>query len=169
LIVAQEKPQYQSPPGKRRHPVPTARRAPLTCRGRLTLTGLVVLAFLTGIMVCYLHVQIMTTGEQMVTVEKKLDDLDVQTRELSGQVAALSSLKRVEQVATTRLGMVRPDNSQVVLVRTTPVKTVAAARPSSGGQKKETARNRPPENGRSWILQALVELVDRSTGKVHPG
>lgn len=168
MIVAKEQPYYQSPPGEKRRPAPVPRPKTLSRRRQLALTGLVLLAFITGIAICYLHAQIMTTGCQIVSLQKNLGDLDVQTRELSEQVAGLSSLQRIEQVATTRLGMVKPDNKNVVLVQSTPQPSAGTLAASSRPQPVNAARM-PAVKERNWVLQALAELVGHREGRTRPG
>ncbi|OAT81815.1 cell division protein FtsL [Desulfotomaculum copahuensis] len=168
MIVAREQPYHQSPPGEKRRPVPDPRPNTLPRRRQLALTGLVLLAFLTGIAVCYLHAQIMTTGCQIVSLQKNLGDLNVETRELSEQVAGLSSLQRIEQVATTRLGMVKPDNKNVVLVQATPQPSGSAAAAPSRTKPAGVVRV-PAAKDRNWVLQALAELVGHREGRTRPG
>lgn len=168
MIVAKEQPYHQSPPGEKRRPAPAPRPNTLSRRRQLALTGLVLLAFITGIAICYLHAQIMTTGCQIVGLQKNLGDLNVETRELSEQVAGLSSLQRIEQVATTRLGMVKPDNKNVVLVESTPQPSGGTAVAPSRPQPVNVARV-PAAKDRNWVLQALAELVGHREGRTRPG
>ncbi|RKO67461.1 cell division protein FtsL [Desulfofundulus salinus] len=168
MIVAKEQPYHQSPPGERYspagHPRPQARP-----REHLVLTLLILLVFALGILISIFYSRILITGYQITRMQKELAELEIETRGLTEEVSRLSSLERVEAVATTRLGMVKPDERQVVLV-----KAVSDAqdvppepRPAEKSGSDDTERGRVPRE-HHWILQALADLViHRSSG--HSG
>ncbi|MBE3587801.1 MAG: cell division protein FtsL [Thermoanaerobacteraceae bacterium] len=163
MIVAREKPQYQNPP---RQTVSRVRRRPLpgtlSRSSRVALTASIVLLFGLGIMILLFYVQMLATGFQIVRMQKEVAELEVESRGLAEEVSRLSSLERVEAVATTRLNMVKPDDRQVVLVRAETVPGSEAPAPQA-----PTAEHPAPAE-RHWMLQALVDLVNHR-GQGHHG
>ncbi len=167
MVVAQEQPYYSSLPKKSRRTRKRTRVHYFPRRERLVLTGMVLLVFCAGILVVFFYAQVLAAGYQLNQVKKQLNDLNIETKALTENVARLSSLERVEKVATTRLGMVKPDTSQMILV-----KVDLPAADSGGGARLEERSGPPPEavaaaqEKNNWIIQALVRLV---AGRGDPG
>jgi len=158
-VVAQEQPYYSSLPKKslKARKRKNGRAKSLPRHERLVLTGLVLLVFIVGISVMYFYAQMVMAGYQVNKVKQEINDLDIQTRDLSENLAQLSSLERVEEVATTKLGMIKPDTSQMILVKTDPSQAVPPGAETSG-QPGEAAGSNTGE-GSNWIIKALVNLV----------
>jgi len=160
LVVAQEQPYYSSLPKKsrktRKRKIVHANSLPR--RERLAMTGLVLLIFIVGISVVFFYAQMVIVGYQVNKIKKEINDLDIQTRDINENLARLSSLERVEELATTKLGMIKPDASKMILVKT----NLSQAGPrlaETSGQLGETAGLRAGE-GSNWIIKALVNLVE---------
>ncbi len=168
MIVAKEQPYYQSPPGEKYSPV-SRPRPKVRPWERLVLTVLVLLIFALGILISIFYSLILITGYQITRMQKELAELEIQTRGLAEEVSRLSSLERVEAVATTRLGMVKPDERQVVLVQAAngAQDPPPESKPVEKPRADDTGKGRAPK-GQHWILQALTDLViHRSQG--HSG
>jgi len=158
----QERPSYTSLPEKygRRERRNKTRHLPR--RQQLVLAGLALLVFCAGVFIVFFYAQMVITGYQIHKLQREAASLDMQVRDLSVDLARLSSLERVEMVATTRLGMVRPDLKTMVAVRTEPEKEIT----SGGGVSDRTLHAKGSytvsEAGkeRNWVIQALVNLVD---------
>ena len=119
MIVAREQVESYSLPGEITQPRRRRRRAEGLPRGqRLAATGLVLLFFATGILVAFYCAQVAATGYRIHKVENDLAMLRKETHGLHGEITSLSSLDRVEVVAVSRLGMVKPEANQVVMVET---------------------------------------------------
>jgi len=164
LVAVQERPNYTSYTSLSEEYGLRERRSktrPLPRRQQLILAGLALLVFCAGVFIVFFYAQMVITGYQIHKLQREAASLDMQVRDLSTELARLSSLERVEMVATTRLGMVRPDLKTMVVVRTEPEKETA-----SGGVPEQTAKAKGSysvsEAGkeRNWVIQALVNLVD---------
>ena len=126
----------------------------------LTYTGLILAGFCLGLLTIFFYTQVQATNYHIYCLKENLAALDMETQELSGKLARLSSLEKVEAAATTRLGMVPADNSNVLLVK------VPVEKKESAAIKKESL---PPGTTRpnhkqthNWLIQAFVNLVNRT-------
>jgi len=81
---------------------------------RVLIFGLIVL----GLML-YVggKVQIMRLGYQIEGLEKQKRDLERRNRSLQIEASSLSAPGRIEEIAVTRLGMIRPAKQNVVVVK----------------------------------------------------
>lgn len=158
MVVAQEQPYYTSVPRKSHRARKKTRFHYLPRRVRLVLVGLVLLIFCTGILVVYLYAQTLVAGYRLNEMKKEINDLNTQTQMLSENIARLSSLERVEKVAKAELGMIKPDLSQMILVKADLLSTDEQVRKVSEPSSEVIAVN-PKEKG-NWIIQALVRLVE---------
>lgn len=154
-------------------PVRRTRPKRLRRRGQLALTALILLCFALGIVISLFYAEMIITGYQISRLEKNLANLELETRGLSEEMSKLSSLERVEAVATTRLGMVKPDERQVVLVQAGPEPAISSSSektgsPSPGAEAPDSQCKPPGHKTPHWVLQALAELVTRR-GQSHPG
>lgn len=163
MVVAQEKPYYTSLPRKTRRLQKRPVVHLISRRERLVLTGLVLLSFCAAILVVYFYAQVLIAGYQLNKLKKELNELDIKTQALSENISRLSSLERVERVATTKLGMVKPDTGQMVLVKAGPAENPAGAREQE--ERAEALAVRDREEG-NWIIRALVRLM---AGRGDPG
>ncbi len=108
-----------------REPMPTtARSRPIAARpvptewgvvrrriSRLTMTSAALLTVaVVGLFQVLQTTQVAATGYQVRALEKEQQDLDADIRLLESQIAASSNLDRIHQDATTRLGMVKPQD-----------------------------------------------------------
>lgn len=60
----------------------------------------------------WLRLQVVTTGYRLSVTRQIIERLDQEERELTLDVARLSTAARIEEVARQRLGMARPDKGQ---------------------------------------------------------
>lgn len=116
MILAQEKTGYygmsMEKPGRKR----AIRLKDLTRGGRIALTGMVLAGFLLSVLIIYSHSQVSNLGYQISRLEKELALLRVENHDLEGEVQRLASLDRIERIAVERLGMVKPDSDNVLIV-----------------------------------------------------
>lgn len=66
------------------------------------------------------HVHIVTLGYEVEQAQRKEKEIQQIHQQLLVEVETLSALDRIEQIATTKLGMVRPHPDQIVLVQKGP-------------------------------------------------
>ncbi len=62
-------------------------------------------------------VKIMRLGYQIEALEKEKQDLERANRSLRIEVSSLTSPARIEEIATKKLGMIRPPKEAVVVVK----------------------------------------------------
>lgn len=62
------------------------------------------------------HIQVVRTGYEIERLRQERAALVQRNREMTLEIGQLTSLRRVEEVARKRLGMVRPGPGQVILV-----------------------------------------------------
>lgn len=163
-VAAHEQPYYSSLPEKSRKVWKRKKvhSSSLPRHERLAMTGLVLLIFILGISVVFFYAQIVNVGYQVSKIKKEINDLDIQTRDMNEDVARFSSLERVEEVATTKLGMIKPDTNQTILVKANPAQTGPGLMEASG-QTGQTMDLQTGEKS-NWIIKALVKLVESRGG-----
>jgi cell division protein FtsL len=85
----------------------------------MNLRRILIAAMVTGVVLLdiWQHVHIVTMGYEVEQAKQKQHDLEQVHKQLLVEVESLSALDRIEQIATTRLGMIRPREGQVVLVQ----------------------------------------------------
>ena len=85
---------------------------------RIFLSGLF-LAFclvVLALLHVWLRLQVVHLGYVLSTTSKLENQLEQENRQLKVEVATLTSPQRLEAMARSRLGMVEPDRSQVVIL-----------------------------------------------------
>jgi len=161
LVVAQEQPYYTSLPKKSLKARKKTRVYCLPRRERLVLTGLVLLVFCAAILVVYFYAQVLIAGYQLNKAKKEINDLNIQAQAMTEDLGRLTSLERVEKVATTKLGMVKPDPGRMILVKTGPP-APPPGQVSAGGDPGDGLQPAPAavaqEKG-NWIIRAFTRLV----------
>lgn len=167
MIVAQEKTGYyklsEDAPPKKKSKVKAAPKRP-----RLAIIGLVLAGFLTGVMITVYCSQVITLGYQITRLEKELALLRVENHDLAEEVHKMTSLERVEAIAVGKLGMVKPDNNNVLVV------TVDGINQQKGFS--ETESDRGQDSGNNYVgqekiplIRAFTELVNRFEDKILTG
>jgi len=158
LVAVQEQSKYASLPERLNKPARQVRKSLLSSRQKVVIVGLVLSVFISGIFVVFLYAQMVSTGYQIYKLRMQTASLDMQVKDLSEELERLSSLDRIEMVATTKLGMVRPDLKTMVVIQTEPAeKTTLENEKSSPGEDTYMAGGADKKN--NWVIQALVNLV----------
>jgi cell division protein FtsL len=85
----------------------------------MNLRRILIAAMVTGVILfdIWQHVHTVTMGYEVEQAKLKRNELEQVHKQLLVEVESLSALDRIEQIATTRLGMIRPREGQVVLVQ----------------------------------------------------
>ncbi len=168
MVVAQEQPYYTSLPKKSLRARKRTRVYRLPRRERLVLTGLVLLAFCAAILIVYFSAQVLIAGYQLNKLKKEINDLNIQTQAMTEDLARLTSLERVEKVATTKMGMIKPDTSRMILVKTgPPVPDPGQVSLEDGpGEDSGQAPAAVAQEKGNWIIRAFARLV---AGRGNPG
>lgn len=158
MVAVQEQSKYASLPERENKPARQSSNEPLPRRQKLVIAGLVLSVFVSGIFVVFLYAQMVSTGYQIYKLRMQTASLDMQVKDLSEELDRLSSLSRIEMVATTKLGMVRPDLKTMVVVQTEPVEETTLENETSS-PAKDIYLTGGADKKNNWVIQALVNLV----------
>lgn len=96
-------------------------------RTKIRYMAIIALVFILGLSVLIRYAWIVELNYQINKEKKQLNELVRQTETLKVKLAELKSYDRIEQIATTRLGLVRPEKNQMVYLGaqiTDPVKSM---------------------------------------------
>ncbi|SHK24329.1 septum formation initiator family protein [Desulforamulus aeronauticus] len=171
MSVAQEKfsylPQQERQPEQPKVAQRLSKRA--VRRGRMLLISCIFALFMIGIIVSYYFAQVSTVGYQISQLQNQLNVLQAEQEYLETQANQLLSLQRIEAIATTKLGMVKPDPNEVVLVDALPMASTGgtkdpASEKVSPGVQEDTLQKKDNQvggNSQNPVIEAFVKLVDR--------
>lgn len=176
MIVAREKAEYyglpEMPQQKRRPRSHTTKRR-LVRREKLALTGLVLLLFITCAMIAFYYAQVLATGYQLNKAKSELALLRKESHYLYTEVNQLSSLKNIEYIAINELGMVKPQNDNIVTVNKTEpaAQTENAVAAAAEKETKKQSLGAASENQReqNWVIRAFTDMVGRLEASIHAG
>lgn len=161
MMLAEARPAYQYPvrPTRRqmrktgqRTAAGVKRRSAAAAKTRYVLAWLVAVALALGVASRFALAAKLTVD--IAALNKQLAQVQAENEQLQLQIAALKSPARIEQIATTRLGMVRPTVTRPILA------TGDAAAPAAAAVTGQT-EGRPAATG-SWIASVqrwLARLV----------
>jgi len=175
LIVAREKAEYlgwaQLPEQKRRSGRRPAKQN-LVRKEKLLLAGLVLVFFCSFVVIAFYYAQVLVTGYRLNQAQKELALLRKESHNLYTEVNELASLENIEYIAVHKLGMVRPQNDQVVLVqKVNPAeqagKTSAVAADAPVNEKEQAAGQKQREG--NWVIRAFADMVGRLEASIHTG
>lgn len=166
MIVAQEKKGYGVLPDELSRPAPRRRPRRVPSGQKFALICLVVAGFLLAALVIFYYAQVAALGYQISRMEEDLARLRVEKDSLDAEVQKLASLDRIELVAVNKLGMVKPDGQNVLLVTIDSPKTVTTT--ASSGQAADVAEKKPG-SARNQLIQAFTDLVNRLESRARPG
>lgn len=163
MIVAQDKTGFYGLPADRPKPKKNRRFKGAASKGsRVLLVGMILLSFTLGIMVTYFQARVCKLGYQITDLQKELALLRVENHDLDEQIQQLASLERVETLAVNKLGMVKPDSSNILML------TVEnGTEPPSGDDtvSSEVAGAPLAGDSGSLLVRAFNELVNRLGSK----
>lgn len=99
-----------------RHPRATGRRLPRPAAGPAHIGAWLTMVAMSLIGLVTLHVVILQKNMEYNDLVRERSSLTAENARLSGEVSALSSPERIQQIATASLGMVPPDRMQYVYI-----------------------------------------------------
>ncbi|CCO08718.1 septum formation initiator family protein [Desulforamulus hydrothermalis] len=172
MSVAQEKFSYQLPEERQQQKARPGRQLSKRAarRGKIVVTGCILALFLTGLTIAYYYAQVAAVGYQISRLQSEVANLQAEQEYLESQANQLLSLQRIEAIATTRLGMVKPDPKEVVLVAALPKSPQAASNSSTNQLNKQESsqsasgvqeQHKTGEIGKNPVIDALMDLVQR--------
>jgi cell division protein FtsB len=167
LIVAQEKTGYYRLSEDTPRTKNFSRGKLLPKRPRLALLGLVLAGFLVGVSITVYCSQIITLGYQITRLEKELALLRIDNHSLDEEVQRMTSLERVESLAVNKLGMVKPDVNNILVV-TVDGTNQSTETPEPAINKGQVASNTSAGKEKSRLIRAFDELVNRLENTIRP-
>ncbi len=93
------------------------RRVSQERKARKALIRLIVIFALVAGMIVYYFTQVNTLGYQITQVGNDLNDMQQNIKESQEKVADLNSWEHIEAIASKRLGMIYPENKDVVKIK----------------------------------------------------
>lgn len=107
-----------------------------------TLIGMLILLLVT--LYVWHHITIIQLGYEIQQLQQEQQELHRLHQALLIEAATLASLDRIERIATTQLGLIRPQIDQVILVhplnQTPGEKTIKMAQTKEGEASHQTIR-----------------------------
>ena len=86
---------------------------------RLSLFVAVIMCFVAGIMLEFYYAQAVYLGHKINLLQEEVTNLKLESFYLEEQIAQVTTLDRIESVAVNKLGMVKPDDKNVVALPVT--------------------------------------------------
>lgn len=138
-------------------------------KGKILLTGGILALFLAGVSIAYYYAQVAAVGYQISEMQKELTNLKAEQEYLESQANQLMSLQRIEAIATTKLGMVKPDPKEVVVVAALPKSPQKGQKnptdqiPPGGTEyiAQEKDNHSQSESQKSPVIEAFMDMVNR--------
>jgi len=166
LIVAREKTGYYrfsiAAPG----PKKIRKIKSVSGGARLALTSLILACFMVGVLITYYYSQVFALGYQINRLQRELAVLRVENHNLEEEVRRLTSLERVEYLAINKLGMVKPDSNNILVVTVAGETPPVPAPNPDGGPAVDSS---PAGEEKSRLIRAFTELVNRLENKIWLG
>lgn len=117
------------------------------------------LVFLLSLSTVFCYVQGALMGYQVAHLSHKVAALKTDNQALKLKVAELSSPERVERIATTKLGMIRPSDTMMVAVASPPSRVEVVALRAEKGQGRDN----------TWSKQFFDALSQLFSGQQKVG
>jgi len=168
LIVAQEKTGYYRLPGEAPPLKKISRKKILRGNHRLVLIGLVFAGFLVGVAITVYSSQINTLGYQIAQLERELAQLRKENNSLNEEIQQMTSLGRIEYLAVNKLGMIKPDVNNTLVV-TLDEENQSTGTPGPAADEGQVAGYTPAEKEKSPLLKVFDELLNRLENTIRPG
>lgn len=118
MIVAQQK-EYENYnlPQKRNNLLPSS-KAMQTRKTKRALMGVVFLIFVVAILISFCHFKVVATGHRIYVLEQEMQVSEQELMQMEERVSTLTSLEVIEGIAINKLGMVHPDDEDVIKLET---------------------------------------------------
>jgi cell division protein FtsL len=102
----------------------------------------------------FIHCQVAVMGYRVLALQEQVENLENENRKLELSIAALSSLDRVQEVASSKLGMCMPSEAQVVALAADVADPPAPAAVHQGQQDVHTG-----------VLQQAYERLSKTLAR----
>ncbi len=158
MLVAREYMDYENlSPGydHRRPQVVRVRR--IGMKTKFVYCLVVVIALALAFLVTSRHAQIASTGYDILALRKQVQALETENQALANRIDELKSLPNIERIATTRLGMQKPELAEGV--QFVPVE-YSEAKYNPGVASTGREQKPPAEQKRNFLVQALARIIN---------
>ncbi|HBX22714.1 MAG TPA: hypothetical protein DEF34_03605 [Desulfotomaculum sp.] len=173
MIVAREKPQYYNLPelpGEKKQPRSKPVRRTLKWKDKFALTALVGLFFCSSLLIAFYFAQVLATGYLLNKTETDLVQLRKESHDLYTRVNQFTSLENVEVLAVNRLGMVKPQNDQVIMVQSVVPPVQSAVAGTDGTEVEHEIRQVAGEKReQNWVIRAFTKMVGHLEASINAG
>ncbi|MDA8213466.1 MAG: cell division protein FtsL [Clostridia bacterium] len=158
MILAKEKHDYRSWEVPKEAPQKKVRQAPKkqkkAQKGYLLI---VILAFILGIVIAARYTQAAVVGYQLNKLNGELALLEKENQQLNVALNQLKSLDRIEKIATTKLGMVSPQEVQFVAIQTRSGNSFPGS--INAGEREQDGRQAAKPGQVQGVLGALASVL----------
>jgi len=161
LLVARERFNYLDPspkPIRRESQVKTVHK--IKAKTILVYCVVVLVAFGLALLVTSRHVQIASAGYDILALRKQVKTLEIENQSLENKIDELKSLGNIERIATTKLGMQKPELAEGV--QFVPVEYSKASSKNSVGVASTDGPGGQPtvKQKRNSLVQALADIIN---------
>jgi len=176
LVIAQEKPDINLSIRSLEEAKTAARQKKVLKKQKALWQEKVVLIalvsfFAIAFIIAYYYTQLTIVGYQISQLEKDLALIKAEGQSLEANIDQLSSLERIEKTATTKLGMIRPPQDEVIVVEDNKQSAIAgqASSLSDSHQLSNTEQKKEKSfihlyqshEKKNQIIQVFTELMER--------
>jgi len=127
-----------------------------------SLVVMVLVIFLAGLTVGCYYSQLYTLNYQLDELQKEIGAAQAGTQDLNASLSRFDSLSYVEEVATTKLGMVKATGESAVRVSVTPPAAPVVPPKEAQVEKQVYAAKNP-------VIDAFYQMVSRFEQKIRNG
>lgn len=163
MLVARERFDYQELPldGDKGRKIKRVRR--IKPRTGFAYCSLAMILLCLAFLVTSRYAQITSLGYDIVSVKKQVQELDTENQLLQNKISQLNSLQHIEYVATSKLGMRKPEQAEGV--QFVPVEYSKAGSKTANVEIASDSQSNPTQTAkkvakRSFLVQTLVNLIN---------
>lgn len=161
MLVARERfDYYELPPQKQNNNSQSRVRKVRKARAN-NKKGYCVAVIVTLILAFWLtsrHAEITSTSYELIALNKQAQNLTVENQSLQSQVDELNSLDNIEYIATTKLGMQKPETAEGVQFVPVEYKTGSKVIASKADNAQNIKTKQNPK--RNFLVQALAKIIN---------
>jgi len=133
----------------------------ISARTKVFYCAVVVITMCLAFMLTSKYAQMASVGYEIDTLKKQAHVLDTENQALHNELAGLKSLDHIEYLATTKLGMQKPELAEGV--QFVPVEySIAGSDENISGKAAVGEMNRNPQakEKKNSLVQALVNIIN---------
>lgn len=163
MLVARERFDYQDLPLFKDTARQVKRVRRINPRTRLMYCSLALMALCLAFWVTSRYAQITSVGYDIVGIKKQVQELDTENQLLQNKIAELNSLQNIEYVATTKLGMQKPELAegvQFVPVEYSKAGSRAEDLEVASASDNNTTQVAKKVEKRNFLVQALANIIN---------